>query len=146
MHLGGYSSGHQLTETSMVQVVCCTQPDAPANLAAVVSTPGHIHNQEIQLTWTSSFSNASHPVLNYKIYLSSSGGQSIIVTPDATASYNLTDLVNGRAYTIQVSGVNLVGEGAQCVSVTTTPLGLAGPPTNVVINFDPDVSNSDINQ
>jgi titin len=140
--LGGYSSGQQLTETSMVQVICCTQPDAPANLEAVVSISGNVINQEIQLTWTSSFSNASHPVLNYKIYLSSEGGSTVIVTPDATASYNLTGLNNGIEYTISVSGVNLVGEGAQCDAVTATPLGLAGPPTNVVINFDPDVANN----
>jgi titin len=140
--LGGYSSGTQLTETSMVQVICCTQPDAPANLAAVISTTGHVINQQIQLSWTASFSNSSHPVLNYKIYLSSAYGNQVIVTPDATASYNLTGLHDGTAYTIRVSGVNLVGEGTQCSSVVATPLGLAGPPTNVVINFDPDVSNS----
>jgi len=35
--VGGYSSGTQLTETGMVQVICCTQPDAPTYLAAVVS-------------------------------------------------------------------------------------------------------------
>ena len=80
--------------------------------------------------------------MNYKIYLSSTFGNSVIVTPDATPSYNLTGLVNGSLYSIQVAGVNLVGEGAQCDAVTATPLGLAGPPTNVVINYDPDVANS----
>jgi titin len=140
--LGGYTNGQQLTETSMVQVICCTQPDAPTNLAAIVSTTGHVIAQQIQLSWTASFSNASHSVLNYKIYLSSSNGNQVIVTPDASASYNLTGLVNGTAYTIRVSGVNLVGEGAQCSSVTATPLGLAGPPTDLAIHFDPDVSNS----
>jgi hypothetical protein len=140
--LGGYSNGTQLTETSMVQVICATQPDAPTNIAAVVSTVGNIISQQIQLSWTASFSNASHPVLNYKIYLSSALGNSVIVTTDATASYNLTGLVNGTLYSVRIAGVNLVGEGAQCTAVTATPLGLAGPPTNVVINYDPDVANS----
>lgn len=42
--VGGYSSGTQLTETGMVQVICCTQPDAPTNLAAVVSVVGSVIN------------------------------------------------------------------------------------------------------
>eukprot|EP01039_Chlorochromonas_danica_P011387 gene11387-12722_t len=139
--LGGYSSGTQLTETSMVQVICCTQPDAPTNLAAVTSVVGNVKNQEIDLNWTASFSNASHPVLNYKIYLSSAYGNNVIITPDATPSFALTGLVNGAAYTIRISGVNLVGEGAQCSPITATPLGLAGPPTGMVVNFDTDASN-----
>jgi hypothetical protein len=58
--------------------------DAPTNLAAVVSTVGNIISQQIQLSRTASFSNASHPVLNSKIYLSSAFGNNVIVTPDAT--------------------------------------------------------------
>jgi len=98
--------------------------------------------QRIQLSCTASFSNASHPVLNYKIYISSAFGNSVIVTPDATPSYNLTGLVNSSLYSIQVAGVDLVGEGAQFTAETATPLGLAGPPTNVVISYDPHVANA----
>jgi len=36
------------------------------------------------LSWTTSFSNASHPALNYKIYLSYENGSDVITTPDAT--------------------------------------------------------------
>lgn len=39
------------------------------------------------------------------------------------------NLVNGIQYSIRVSGVNLVGEGAKCSAITATPLGLADPPT-----------------
>jgi hypothetical protein len=131
--LGGYSSGTQLTETSMVQVICCTQPDAPTNLAAVTSQVGHVLNQQIDLSWTASYSNASHPVLNYRIYLSSAYGSNVITTPDATPAYSLMNLVNGAEYSIRVSGVNLVGEGAECSAITATPLGLADPPTGVVV-------------
>jgi len=74
--------------------------------------------------------------------MTSQDGSVMITTPDATPSYNLSSLVDGEAYTISVSGVNLVGEGAQCASVTATPLGLAGPPTDLVINYDPDAPNS----
>lgn len=140
--LGGYSNGTQLTGTSMAQVVCCTQPDAPTNLAAVVSTTQVVINQQISLSWTASFSNASHPVLYYKIYLTMGGSTSIVTTSDAATSYNLTGLVNGQSYAVQIAGVNLVGEGSKCSSVSATPLGLAGVPTNVVINFDANASNS----
>jgi hypothetical protein len=140
--LGGYSSGTQLTETSMVQVICCTQPDAPTDLAAVTSSVGHIINQEIDLSWTASFSNASHPVLNYKIYLSYEHGSDVITTPDATPAYVLNGLQNGVEYSISVSGVNLVGEGDQCNPVLATPLGLAGPPTALFVNYDPNASNN----
>jgi titin len=136
--LGGYSSGTQLTETSIVQVICCTQPDAPTNLAAVTSQVGHVLNQQIDLTWTASYSNASHPVLNYKIYLSSVNGSNVITTP----AYSLMILVNGVQYSIRVSGVNLVGEGAQCNAVTATPLGLADPPTGFVVNYDSNAFNN----
>eukprot|EP01039_Chlorochromonas_danica_P011550 gene11550-12931_t len=140
--LGGYSSGTQLTETSMVQVICCTQPDAPTNLVAVTSTVGNVINSQIQLSWTPSYSNASHPVLYYNIYMFSDDGSVTIQTPDDTPSYNLSSLIDGQEYIIGVSGVNLVGEGPQCASVTAIPLGLAGPPTDLVIHYDPDASNS----
>lgn len=140
--LGGYTSGTHLTETSMVQVICCTQPDAPTNLAATTSQVGHVLNQQIDLNWTASYSNASHPVLNYKIYLSSVNGSNVITTPDATPAYSLMNLVNGVQYSIRVSGANLVGEGAQCSAVTATPLGLADPPTSVAVNYDSEASNS----
>jgi hypothetical protein len=103
-------------------------------VVAVVSTIGHVINSEIQLSWTPSASSASHPVLNYKIYLSSAFGSTVIVTPDATASYNLLSLIDGTPYTITISGVNLVGEGAQCAAVHATPVGL--------VNYDPDAPNS----
>lgn len=74
--------------------------------------------------------------------MTSADGSVVINTPEATPSYNLSSLTDGEPYTISISGVNLVGEGAQCASVTATPLGLAGPPTNLVINYDPDASNS----
>eukprot|EP01034_Spumella_vulgaris_P024790 gene24790-31168_t len=55
-------------------------------------------------------------------------------------------LSNNSIFPVTAAGVAGAANGeeqsAQCASVTTTPLGLAGPPTNVVINFDPDVSNS----
>jgi hypothetical protein len=44
--------------------------------------------------------------------------------------------------TITVSGVHLVGEGAQSSPISATPLGLADPPIGVVVHFDSGASNS----
>ena len=141
--LGGYSSGTQLSETSISQVICGTQPDAPADLATSVSVFGAVKSQVIDITWTASIADASHPVLYYNIYLSSDGTNfAVQSTTEPATSFSLTNLLNGQQYTIKVSAVNLVGEGSTCATVQATPYGLAGIPSDLRINFDPNAANS----
>ena len=91
-----------------------TVPAAPS-LAASAGT-GVAH-----LTWSAP-SNGGSPILNYKIYRSTSTGtESLLTTVGNVASFDDTAVTNGTTYFYKVSAVNTVGEGPPSNEASATP-------------------------
>ena len=100
--------------------------EPPGQPQAVMLTPGP---REIVVTWQPPASSGGGPITGYLItWLSSTGASGTIPTTETTRT--LRNLANGATYTVSVAASN-AGGSSRAVTVTATPLGTPGPPTNV---------------
>jgi large repetitive protein len=82
---------------------------------------------QLDVTWSAP-ANAGDPALtNYRLTATPAKGSPVVKdTPDSGTSFSLTGLTSGIAWTVQVSAVNAVGEGAS--SDPSAPVTPMGPP------------------
>lgn len=113
--VGAYS-----TASSTVTPTAGTPPGAPTGLAATAG------NAQIALSWTAPASAGSSAITGYTVEYTPSGGSAQTVSTGSTsASYTLTGLTNGTAYTVRVAGVSAVGTGTYTASSSpVTPIDL----------------------
>ena len=78
-------------------------PDAP------VLDPLGISNQTLTINWSIPADNG-YELLSYKVYLD--GDLNQVVNDPTTTTATITGLTNGEVYTVAVSAVNAIGEGA----------------------------------
>ena len=99
----------------------------PAAPTGVTPTEG---DQEVALTWTEGNTHGAD-ITGYKV--EKNDGSWSTVTSDTgsgTASYTVTGLTNGTAYTFRVTAINSVGLGetVSSASAAKTPRGVPGAP------------------
>lgn len=106
-----------------------TVPSAPTSLTA---TSG---NAQIALAWTAPSYTGGSAITGYSVEYTPSGGSAQTVSTGSTsASYTLTGLTNGTAYTVRVAAINANGTGtytAASSSVTPVSASAPGAPTLV---------------
>ena len=99
-------------------------PIAPTNLSA-----SPVNNQ-LSLSWTAP-STTHGTITNYLVEYTASGGSAqYVLTNSTSASYNLTGLTNGTAYTVRVAAVNFTaGDYSNSQTVTPNAAQVPGAPT-----------------
>ena len=104
-----------------------TLPTAvPAKPTGLTATPKH---QSAALSWTNPNDSAI-----YKWQYSSNDGTNWSDVPSSsatTASYTVTGLTNGAAYTLKVRAVNYKGNSPDSNGVSATPVGVPAKPTGL---------------
>ncbi len=95
-------------------------PTVPGAPTAVVGNPG---NRSVALSWNTPASNGGSAITGYVVTPYVGGtAQAPIPTGSASASFNVTGLTNGTAYTFAVAATNAVGTGASSTqSASVTP-------------------------
>lgn len=99
----------------------------PAAPTGVTPTEG---DQEVALTWTEGNTHGAD-ITGYKVEKNDgSWSTATSDTGSGTASYTVTGLTNGTAYTFRVTAINSVGLGetVSSVSAAKTPRGVPGTP------------------
>ena len=118
-----------LSSVQLTAVPVVTPPAAPTSLTA---TGG---NAQASLAWTAPSNNGGSAITGYTVEYTPSGGSAQTVsTGSSSASYTLTGLTNGTAYTVRVAAVNAAGTGsytAASSSVTPSAASVPGVPTLV---------------
>jgi titin len=104
-----------------------TVPGAPSLSSA---TPA---NGQVQLSWSAP-NDGGAPVQHYVIYEwvgtdTSGPPSSVIETTDASTSYTVGQLTNGRSYSFAVAAVNSVGTGSASSSLSAIPVTEPAAPT-----------------
>ena len=118
-----------------VPVVVAPSGTVPGIPTSVVATSG---GGSLAVTWTAPTSNGGSAITNYLVQYSSNNGSSWTYFPaglyPTQTSLTITGLTNGTAYVIRVIAKNAVGYGLPSASsASTTPLGVPGWPTSVVV-------------
>jgi fibronectin type 3 domain-containing protein len=100
-------------------------PGAPTG---VTPTRG---NTQVSLTWTAPVSNGGTAITGYSVTpFIGATPQTAILTGSTAASYTVTGLTNGTAYTFTVAAINAAGTGSSSsASASVTPATLPGAPT-----------------
>lgn len=92
------------TVSAIATTTPSTLPSAPASLTV---TPG---TGSLQLDWTDAPASGVSPITGYKVeYKLSTDSTWTTATSALALSYNLTGLVSGSLYDIQVSSINAIG-------------------------------------
>lgn len=102
-------------------------PSAPTSLAPSLITP-----TTIGLTWVTPTSNGGASITNYRITFALSG--SVAATAfvgNASTSFTLINLIQGKQYTITVSAQNSAGWSAESAPVAPVTLTTPGYPRNL---------------
>ena len=120
------SSAPVKTATSNVTItaspIAGTAPDAPTGLSARAG------NVQTALSWVAPASNGGVSITSYKVYRATTSGAETLLTAGgcsglgAVLSCTDTGLTNGQAYYYKVSAVNSIGEGAQSLEASATPV------------------------
>lgn len=115
--------GSGATKRAVEYAVNLTGAPVAPSVPAVTLTAG---NGQISVAWTDG-SNGGAPITSHRIYLDGV----LVASPSSASPYVITGLVNGRSYTVQVSAVNSVNEGAlsSVQSVVPTAAGGFAPTT-----------------
>ena len=103
---------------------------------APTSVSGIASNAQVSLSWTAPASNGGSVITGYVVeYTPSGGSASTVSTGSTSASYTVTGLTNGTAYTFRVAAVNAIGTGAySTASGSVTPsAGGSYTPTAVLL-------------
>ena len=114
------------TRSAVVTATPVGLPGIPRNL---VVEPGDGH---VVLSWTAPDDDGGTPVLGYRIYRGTSENAQLLLLEVDTITHTDSGLTNGLPYYYRISAINAVGEGAFTGSRMATPLGLPGPPGDVV--------------
>jgi hypothetical protein len=102
-------------ESLTVSATAATVPSAPTGLAA---TPG---DGQVSIAFTAG-SNGGSAITNYK-YSIDNGATYIAFSPvDTTSPVVITGLTSGTTYQIKLRAVNEIGDGAESLAVSATPM------------------------
>jgi titin len=137
----GLSNGSAYTFTVAAVNAAGTGPDsAPSSPVTPVGLPGAPtgvagvdHDRSVALSWTAPASTGGSPITGYRV-TPSQGGTTLasIATGSSGASFTVTGLTNGTAYTFTVAAITSVGTGPDSTaSAAVTPVALPGAPTGV---------------
>jgi hypothetical protein len=124
-------SGPGFSYTGTVLSLTVLPPSAPPAPTALSASAG---NGSASISFTQA-SDGGEAITNYKYSLN--GGTFTAFNPEVTTSpVVIGGLTNGVAYTIQLKGVNSLGDGTASASITVTPATIPDAPTNLVATYD----------
>jgi hypothetical protein len=107
--------GPSSNEASATPIASISVPTAPQNLQATAG------DGYIGLAWQAPSSNGGSPIINYRIYDTSSNMSILIATLGNVSSHTVDSLNNGQTYYYHVRAANSVGEGPSSNEVSATP-------------------------
>jgi hypothetical protein len=114
--INGVGAGVYTAASSSVTPIAGTPPNAPTSLTATAG------DAQLALSWTAPSAPGTSAISGYTVEYTPSGGSAQTVSTGSTsASYTLTGLTNGTAYTVRVAGVSAVGTGSYSSTATGTP-------------------------
>ncbi|UYY77811.1 fibronectin type III domain-containing protein [Sphingomonas sp. R1] len=116
--------GSGATARAVEYAVKCTGAPAVPSLPAVTLTAG---NGQISVAWTDG-SNGGSAISSHNIYVNGA----LVSSPTGASPYVITGLTNGISYSVRVSAVNGIGEGALSTAQSATPVAVA-PAPNVTL-------------
>jgi hypothetical protein len=124
-------SGPGFTYIGTVSSPTFLPPSAPPAPTALSASAG---NGSASISFTQA-SDGGEAITNYKYSLN--GGTFTAFDPEVTTSpVVIGGLTNGVVYTIQLKGVNSLGDGTASASITVTPATIPDAPTNLVATYD----------
>ncbi|MCI4334954.1 MAG: fibronectin type III domain-containing protein [Thermoplasmata archaeon] len=115
------------------QLLLAPQLPPPPAVAGVQVVAG---NHTLGVSWAPSTGSSGFPVLQYSVFDSLSNGSAapwMLQNRTSTTGANLTGLVNGQRYYLQVRATAATGTGLGSSPVAGTPVGLPYPPTGVAV-------------
>jgi fibronectin type 3 domain-containing protein len=122
-------------QTASASATTFDLPAVPSNLAA---TPGPGVG-EIKLTWQAPSTNGGTLIISYNVYraTTSGGTYSLAASLGNVLTFIDAGLANGATRFYKVSAANLVGEGPQSASGSTTTFDLPTEPRNLAASSGP---------
>jgi len=107
----------------------------PALAGPPTSVAGTAGNAQVALTWTAPSATGGTSITGYKVEYTPSGGSATVVSTGSTAaSYTITSLTNGTAYTFRVAAITGYGTGAySAASSSVTPAAPSFTATAVLL-------------
>lgn len=111
----GYNASNEIGADSIMSAAlvptssgAVTVPGTPTNVG------GTVGNEHVNLTWAAPSANGAPAVVKYLIAMSvdSSPYFAAVTTDNASTSFDVNDLINGRSYRFKVAAVNTNGRGA----------------------------------
>jgi hypothetical protein len=119
--------------SEMTAMVCTPEMGLPLPPLDLKAVPG---DSSIELSWDVPSNDGGAMVLSYMVHRSMGVGPLIMVKEvPADGPLGIYDqgLTNGMTYTYRVSAVNMIGGSMLSDPVSSVPVGLPDPPTNVTI-------------
>jgi hypothetical protein len=124
---GSYQTGSFGGSEITLYITPPSAPPAPTSLSASAG------NGSASITFTQG-SDGGSAITNYMYSLN--GGTFTAFNPvDIVSPVVIGGLTNGVAYTIQLKGVNSLGEGDASASISVTPATIPDAPTNLVATY-----------
>ena len=125
--IGSYS-----LQTPFSNATPSTTPDAPTIITATAGVTSGVSS--IFTTWTAPLNTGGAAISSYTIGYGLSGAgitNTIGGILPTSFNYNITGLLNGTSYDIQVAASNASGQGAYSPIVTTTTFNIPNSPTGL---------------
>jgi len=124
----GYPSGAYSGSVSTTVIVPPSAPPAPTSLSASAG------NGSVSISFTQG-SDGGSAITNYKYSLDAGATFTAFNPVDTASPVVISGLTNGVAYTIQLKGVNSLGDGDASASISVTPATTPDAPTNLVATY-----------